>query len=530
MNLLKLFEQVVLSSIMGGVLALGILLIKAVFRQKLNVKFQYYVWFVLLLRLLIPYTPQSPLSVFNLIPQYQQKFDISYLAEQNPSNVTVSNQNNNITHNDTATGENAQSPVPKTKGFEFNYDTAALIWLIGVLGILLYILSINLLQFLKLRKNSLCKRQDIIEILEQCKLRLKVSSDVCVIYDTHIKSPALYGLKRPKILISQEIIDRLSPEELKYVFLHELSHLKRKDLLVNIVGMVIQAVYWFNPLIWFSIYKMKQDCEMACDATALSALNPEENKKYGQTIINMMQMISESHWIPGTVGFVSKFNVRRIIMISLFKKASVKWTIAALTLTLLAGCTSLAAPSSAGPANPTKVKTYTVEKQNTATVTPVSKDTTIANPTSTPVPEGSQTKAQSIVYENTKYGFKFTLPQSWSGYSIVTDKWEGLAIGGSEGEKIVETGPMLSIRHPLWTSQNPRQDIPIMIFTLAQWNSLKQEKFHIGAAPIGPSELGRNSKYVFALPARYNYAFPTGFQEVVNILNSKPLEPTENIG
>ncbi|MDP1086626.1 hypothetical protein Q6245_30140, partial [Klebsiella pneumoniae] len=68
--------------------------------------------------------------------------------------------------------------------------------------------------------------------------------------------------------------------------------------------------------------------------------------------------------------------------------------------------------------------------------------------------------------------------------------------------------PMISIRHPDWTSQNPRQDIPIMIFTLAQWNMLQQDEFHIGAAPINPSELGRNTSYVFARPARYNYAFP----------------------
>ena len=43
------------------------------------------------------------------------------------------------------------------------------------------------------------------------------------------------------------------------------------------------------------------------------------------------------------------------------------------------------------------------------------------------------------------------------------------------------------------------------------------------AAPINPGELGRNVKYVFALPARYNYAFPTGYQEVEKILEGKPL-------
>jgi len=62
-------------------------------------------------------------------------------------------------------------------------------------------------------------------------------------------------------------------------------------------------------------------------------------------------------------------------------------------------------------------------------------------------------------------------------------------------------GPRLSIRHPQWTQAQPRQDIPILLFTLDQWNSLQKEEFSIGAAPMGPKELGRNSKYVFALPA-----------------------------
>lgn len=102
------------------------------------------------------------------------------------------------------------------------------------------------------------------------------------------------------------------------------------------------------------------------------------------------------------------------------------------------------------------------------------------------------------------------------------DKWEGLAIGGADK---VETGPLISFRHPQWTTQDPRQDIPIMVFSLTQWNSLQLEEFHIGATPIGPSELGRNTGYVFALPARYNYAFPTGYEEVEEILISKPLQP-----
>lgn len=130
----------------------------------------------------------------------------------------------------------------------------------------------------------------------------------------------------------------------------------------------------------------------------------------------------------------------------------------------------------------------------------------------------------SIVYQNTQYNFSFALPAGWKGYKIITDKWEGFVLGEPEGEKTV-TGPMITIRHPAWKENSPRQDIPVMVFTLEQWNQLQQDKFHIGAAPIGPSELGRNSDYVFALPARYNFAFPEGYEEVEDIIKSKPLKP-----
>ena len=134
------------------------------------------------------------------------------------------------------------------------------------------------------------------------------------------------------------------------------------------------------------------------------------------------------------------------------------------------------------------------------------------------------TDASTIIYRNTQYGFSFALPSSWQGYSLITGKWEGLAIAGTNGEQVVQTGPLISIRHPKWTDKKPRQDIPIMIFTKEQWNQLQLEKFHIGAAPIGPRELGHNSKYVFALPARYNYAFPEGYEEVDKIIQSNPLK------
>ena len=128
---------------------------------------------------------------------------------------------------------------------------------------------------------------------------------------------------------------------------------------------------------------------------------------------------------------------------------------------------------------------------------------------------------EELVYTNKEFGFNFALPLSWEGYTIVEDKWEGVGIAN---EELKESGKILNIRHPEWTEENPRQDIPIMIFTLDQWKLIEKEELSVGAAPIPPKKLGENDEYVFALPARYNFAFPTGFEEVEDILENNPLE------
>ncbi|MFJ5762479.1 hypothetical protein ACIQAA_25790 [Neobacillus sp. NPDC093182] len=132
-----------------------------------------------------------------------------------------------------------------------------------------------------------------------------------------------------------------------------------------------------------------------------------------------------------------------------------------------------------------------------------------------------QNEPEENHYDNTEYGFTFTLPDTWEGYQIVSDSWEGIATDQQQ----TENGQILLIRHPEWTEEKPRQDIPIMIFTLRQWSSLEKGEFHIGAAPIGPTLLGQNNEYVFALPARYNFAFLEGYEEVENILENNPLQP-----
>jgi hypothetical protein len=128
---------------------------------------------------------------------------------------------------------------------------------------------------------------------------------------------------------------------------------------------------------------------------------------------------------------------------------------------------------------------------------------------------------EGLEYRNTKYGFRFSLPDGWKGYTVVTDPWEA-----SDAQKgTVERGPIVHIRHPDWTKENPRQDIPIMVFTLTQWESVEHGDFFIGGAAIVPGELGRNRKYAFAVSRRVEESDAAGAKEVNEILQHRPLHP-----
>jgi hypothetical protein len=125
-----------------------------------------------------------------------------------------------------------------------------------------------------------------------------------------------------------------------------------------------------------------------------------------------------------------------------------------------------------------------------------------------------------IEYKNDQYEFCFALPASWKGYSIVTQRWNGAPLDG--GSALV--GPKLLIRNPAWTAAHPREDIPIMIFTSAEWQRVEKEGVALSAASVGPSELGHNRHYVFALPARFDFDNLPGVEEVDKLVQGKSLK------
>jgi len=119
---------------------------------------------------------------------------------------------------------------------------------------------------------------------------------------------------------------------------------------------------------------------------------------------------------------------------------------------------------------------------------------------------------EPVVYRNAQYGFCILLPADWKGFTVIRDKWGGSRMDDTEAPPI--EGPELIVRNPRWTTAAPRQDVPIMIFTKAQWELA--DNYSFSAAPFGPGDIGRNSRYVFALPPRWiGYADVGGQDELL---------------
>jgi hypothetical protein len=179
----------------------------------------------------------------------------------------------------------------------------------------------NLRLWRLVKSQRLVTRQDILDLLEDCKIQLGVQTVIGIVETDRIQTPCLFGYLRPRLLLPSDAMRELTGEQLRYIFLHELSHLKRHDILVGWLMAVVQVLHWFNPAVWFAMTRISQDRELACDELALSTLKNNEPKAYGATILTFLERFARSQKLPGMAGIAENPSLaqRRITMIAAFK-------------------------------------------------------------------------------------------------------------------------------------------------------------------------------------------------------------------
>jgi len=351
MELELVFNWVIKSSLMASILAVLILLVNYALRNKLAAKWQYMIWMLLILRLLIPYDIQSPWSIYSLLPN--NSVPISMVNQANnriseiDTQIDISGKEIQLTNDQAILNKqsNTKSEEPIVEDLSNAYiSILAILWLVGVLILAILTIATNLRFYFKVgREPSVTDLRlfaRMSSLMQECTGKLGIRKNLPIIITNRIEAPCLYGIVSPKLLLPKSLVNRLTEENIRHIFIHELAHYKRNDILINWLAVAAQIVHWFNPLIWYSFVKMREDCELACDADSLCFLKPEEYQSYGLSIISLVTP-AQSSWLPGTTGFFGNKNnqqiKRRIKMIKFFQKPTSKWTYTAIVIVFCLG-------------------------------------------------------------------------------------------------------------------------------------------------------------------------------------------------
>lgn len=218
----------------------------------------------------------------------------------------------------------------------------SLLWLAGVIFLLARVVWIPLRLNARLARHETEPPPAVFEVLEEAKRLSGVNQVLPVIQSRAVESPALLGFIRPWLLLPHGLVESFTPQELRLVFLHELAHLKRRDIAVNWLATLLQILHWPNPLVWYAFARMRADRELACDELALSFARREENKAYGTAMIKLLEGFARPTALPGLVGILEDQTQmqKRITMIARFKQMT-PWSAAAVGLVLVLGCVTL---------------------------------------------------------------------------------------------------------------------------------------------------------------------------------------------
>ena len=327
-----------------------ILLIRALLKDRFAIRWTYWLWLFVLIRMLIPWVPQSPVSLFNLWsrPGPPVANRLPSVLSQETAGSTAAVALSADTTPKLSSRENAlQSRASRFPG---GAETLPLIWLAGALVVAGFGLVSDIRLWLRVRQQRLVTDGRILDLFEDCKSEMGVHTVVGLILTDRIKSPCIFGVIRPRVLLPVGTLESLTEDQLRFVFLHELAHLKRWDNVLGWFMLLAQVLHWFNPLVWYSFYRMRTDRELACDFMVLSAVSDRESTEYGSTIMDLSTDLPRLRSIPSVAGIAESRSLlkRRIKMIAEFRPKAKSRPVFVVAVLLVAALVTLTDAQSYG--------------------------------------------------------------------------------------------------------------------------------------------------------------------------------------
>lgn len=318
------FASLLKASWQGGVLILLVRAVQWAFRGRLDPRWRYGLWLLVMIRLAFPWTIPSRVSLYNLVHFSGVPFSLLQAQKASGNSVSAASQTKTDTQRPQAVATSGQTPPMWAKHLRSNLNRLLGLWSAGTMGLGIYLLVLHFRLSRRIGLHRPLIDAPILNLLEDCKQQMGVRAPVTLVETEAVGSPSLFGFVRPRLLLPAGLAQSFSLQELRCMFLHELGHIKRCDIQIGWLMTALQIVHWFNPLVWLACYRMRVDRELACDALALRYAPEDENQRYGNTIIKLLERFGSPARAPSLAAAVENKNQlkERIQMIAKFRKTN----------------------------------------------------------------------------------------------------------------------------------------------------------------------------------------------------------------
>ena len=305
-------------------------------------------WCAAAVRLLLPITIPTHLSVWNLLhtpAATQANGVISDVLTPFPSLAT----------------NNTAEPAADIAGI----SPMLLVWLVCAILLAAYFVIGYACMVRRFRGTRLAPQPSIDALLD----RFRFSRDPRICVSNSRRAPLTFGVFHPTVLLPEDL--PVGDAQFQLVLAHELAHIRRRDCLRKLPLTVCLCLYWWNPLVWLMVWLANRDMELACDEAVLRALGPDCRKAYALTLLDMAQRNPKS--APLCSGFAKSSAEERIRAILSFKRIPA-WVgiFVSVLFVLSAGIFATQAASPAAVPEPEPIVQEEVPEENVAVSIPVS--------------------------------------------------------------------------------------------------------------------------------------------------------------